>query len=30
MKKVNWWQVLIEVLKAIVAGLAGAGGASLV
>lgn len=30
MKKINWWNVLIEVLKVIVAGLAGAGGASMV
>lgn len=30
MKKINWWNVLIEVLKVIVAGLAGAGGAAMV
>lgn len=30
MKKINWWNVLIEVLKVIVAGLAGAGGAAVV
>lgn len=29
MKKVNWWQVLAEVVRIIVAALAGAGGATM-
>lgn len=29
MKKVNWWQVLAEVIRIIVAALAGAGGATM-
>jgi uncharacterized membrane protein len=28
MKKVNWWGLLLEVVRVIVAALAGAGGAS--
>lgn len=28
MKKVNWWNVVLEVVRVIVAALAGAGGAS--
>lgn len=28
MKKVNWWGVVLEVVRVIVAALAGAGGAS--
>lgn len=28
MKKVNWWRLLLEVVRVIVAALAGAGGAS--
>lgn len=28
MKKVNWWGVLLEVVRVIVAAIAGAGGAS--
>lgn len=29
MKKVNWWKILAEVVRVIVAALAGAGGASI-
>lgn len=29
MKKVNWWGVVLDVVRVIVAALAGAGGASL-
>lgn len=29
MKKVNWWQVLAEVIRIVVAALAGAGGAQM-
>lgn len=28
MKKVNWWNVVLEVIRVVVAALAGAGGAS--
>lgn len=28
MKKINWWNVVLEVVRVIVAALAGAGGAS--
>lgn len=29
MKKINWWNVLLEVARALIAALAGAGGATL-
>lgn len=29
MKKVNWWQVLAEVIRIVVAAIAGAGGAQM-
>lgn len=29
MKKVNWWNVVLEVVRVIVAALAGAGGATM-
>lgn len=29
MKKINWWKILAEVVRVIVAALAGAGGASI-
>lgn len=28
MKKVNWWSVLLEVVRVVIAALAGAGGAA--
>ena len=28
MKKVNWWNVLLEVVRVVIAALAGAGGAA--
>ena len=30
MKKINWWQVLVEVIRVVVAALAGAGGATMI